>query len=46
MADFVLLWVYLASTPLFGLTATVATYVAAQAFYDRVGRAPWANPAT
>jgi predicted murein hydrolase (TIGR00659 family) len=44
MADFVQLWVYLASTPLFGLTATLATYVAAQAFYDRMERAPWANP--
>ncbi|MGZ5130167.1 MAG: LrgB family protein [Caldimonas sp.] len=44
MPDFVQLWVYLASTPLFGLTATLATYVAAQAAYDRVGRAPWANP--
>jgi predicted murein hydrolase (TIGR00659 family) len=44
MADFVQLWVYLSSTPLFGLTATLATYVGAQAIYDRVGRAPWANP--
>ena len=44
MADFVQLWVYLSSTPLFGLTATIATYVLAQAFYDLVGRAPWANP--
>ena len=44
MADFVQLWVYLASTPLFGLTATLVTYVAAQAAYDRVDRAPWANP--
>jgi predicted murein hydrolase (TIGR00659 family) len=44
MADFVQLWVYLASTPLFGLTATLITYSAAQAFYDRVNRAPWANP--
>jgi len=44
MADFVQLWVYLAATPLFGLTATLATYVAAQAFFDRVDRAPWANP--
>ena len=44
MADFVQLWVYLSSTPLFGLTATIATYVLAQACYDRVGRAPWANP--
>jgi putative effector of murein hydrolase len=44
MADFVQLWVYLSSTPLFGLTATLATYVAVQAMYERVGRAPWANP--
>jgi putative effector of murein hydrolase len=44
VADFVQLWVYLSSTPLFGLTATIATYVLAQALYDRVGRAPWANP--
>jgi predicted murein hydrolase (TIGR00659 family) len=42
--DFVQLWVYLSSTPLFGLTATLLTYAAAQAVYDRVGRAPWANP--
>ena len=44
MTDFVQLWVYLSSTPLFGLTATLVTYVAAQALYDRTGRAPWANP--
>ncbi|WP_280155084.1 LrgB family protein [Piscinibacter sp. XHJ-5] len=44
MTDFVQLWVYLSSTPLFGLTATLVTYVAAQALYDRMGRAPWANP--
>ena len=44
MADFVQLWVYLASTPLFGLTATLVVYVTVQAGYDRVGRAPWANP--
>jgi predicted murein hydrolase (TIGR00659 family) len=44
MADFVQLWVYLSSTPLFGLTATLVTYVCAQALYDRVNRAPWANP--
>ncbi|MGA1288265.1 MAG: LrgB family protein [Rubrivivax sp.] len=44
MADFVELWVYLASTPLFGLTATIATYVLAQAVYERTGQAPWANP--
>jgi predicted murein hydrolase (TIGR00659 family) len=44
MADFVQLWVYLSSTPLFGLTATLVTYVTAQAFYERMRRAPWANP--
>jgi len=44
MTDFVQLWVYLASTPLFGLTATLTVYVAAQAVYERLGRAPWANP--
>lgn len=44
MADFVQLWVYLASTPLFGLTATLVVYVVAQAAYDRLSRAPWANP--
>jgi len=44
MADFVQLWVYLASAPLFGLTATLVTYVVATTIYDRLGRAPWANP--
>jgi putative effector of murein hydrolase len=44
MPDFVQLWVYLSSTPLFGLTSTLATYVLAQAGYERVERAPWANP--
>jgi len=44
MADFVQLWVYLSTTPLFGLTATLVAYVAAQALYARVDRAPWANP--
>ncbi|WP_028999565.1 LrgB family protein [Azohydromonas australica] len=44
MADFVQLWVYMASTPLFGLTATLVTYVSAQALYARLGHAPWANP--
>jgi putative effector of murein hydrolase len=42
--DFVQLWVYLSSTPLFGLTATLVTYVIALAIYERLGRAPWANP--
>jgi putative effector of murein hydrolase len=44
MADFVQLWVYMASTPLFGLTATLVTYVLAQALYVRMGHASWANP--
>ena len=44
MTDFVQLWVYLSATPLFGLTATLVAYVAAQAAYQRSGQAPWANP--
>ncbi|MCA3237000.1 MAG: LrgB family protein [Curvibacter sp.] len=44
MQNFVELWVYLSSTPLFGLTATVAVYVLAHTFYARRGQAPWANP--
>ena len=44
MTEMVQLWVYLASTPLFGLTATLVTYVAAHALYERLGRAPLANP--
>ena len=44
MADFVQLWVYLSSTPLFGLTATLATYVVAQLPTSASARAPWANP--
>ena len=44
MTDFVQLWVYLSSTPLFGLTATLLVYVVAHTFYLRMGQAPWANP--
>jgi putative effector of murein hydrolase len=44
MQDFVQLWVYLSATPLFGLTATIVTYVLAHTLYLRVGQAPWANP--
>jgi len=44
MQDFVQLWVYLSATPLFGLTATLGLYVAAQAVYQRLDHAPWANP--
>jgi len=44
MQSFVELWVYLSTTPLFGLTATIVTYVLAHGLYLRVGQAPWANP--
>ena len=44
MQDFVQLWVYLSATPLFGLTATLVTYVLAHALYRRARQAPWANP--
>ena len=44
MSDFVQLWVYLSSTPLFGLTATICVYVVVHAVHERLGRAPWANP--
>lgn len=44
MPDFVQLWVYLSSAPLFGLTSTLVVYVLAQALYVRSGQAPWANP--
>lgn len=44
MPDFVQLWVYLSSAPLFGLTATLAVYVLAHGVYSRTGQAPWANP--
>jgi hypothetical protein len=43
MPKFVELWVYLSATPLFGLTATLVTYVLAHALYVRVNQAPWAN---
>src|SRR5205823_2944463 len=44
MSDFVQLWVYLSSAPLFGLTATLIVYVMVQAAYERLHHAPWANP--
>ena len=44
MAEVVQLWVHLSSTPLFGLTATLVAFVAANAGCERVQRAPWANP--
>jgi len=44
MHSVVELWVYLAATPLFGLTATLVCYILAQTVYQRLGQAPWANP--
>jgi predicted murein hydrolase (TIGR00659 family) len=44
MSEVVELWVYLAATPLFGLTATLGVYVLASLVYERLDRAPWANP--
>ena len=44
MHSFVELWIYLSASPLFGLTATLVVYLAAQAFYARMAQAPWANP--
>ena len=44
MDEFVQLWVYLSSAPLFGLTSTLVTYVVMQAIYERLDHAPWANP--
>ncbi len=37
-------WVYLAATPLFGLTLTLATYVVADRVSQKSGRHPLANP--
>ncbi len=42
--NFVELWVYLSATPLFGLTATLAVYVAAVSASARLGHPPAANP--
>ncbi len=44
MQNFVELWVYLSATPLFGLTATLAVYVAAQGASQALGHPPLANP--
>jgi putative effector of murein hydrolase len=44
MSSFVELWVYLSATPLFGLTSTLAVYVAASTLYERLAHAPLANP--
>jgi predicted murein hydrolase (TIGR00659 family) len=37
-------WVYLATTPLLWLAATLLAYIAAQALYERLHFTPWANP--
>ena len=44
MPDFVQLWIYLSSTPLFGLTATLVVYLLANAVYEHLGQHPLANP--
>jgi predicted murein hydrolase (TIGR00659 family) len=44
MSEVVQLWVYLASSPLFGLSATLVAYVLAHALFVRLGMPPWANP--
>jgi predicted murein hydrolase (TIGR00659 family) len=38
------IWVYLAATPLFGLTLTLVAYVAADALYQKFDKHPFANP--
>lgn len=42
--DFAHLWVYLAASPLMGLTATLAAYQAALWLYEKCGRTPLLNP--
>lgn len=44
MADFVELWTYLSTTPLFGLTATLLVYVLCTAIYQYSDQSPWLNP--
>jgi predicted murein hydrolase (TIGR00659 family) len=44
MSDFVELWVYLSSTPLFGLTATLVVYVFWFSLYVSAGQNPLLNP--
>jgi predicted murein hydrolase (TIGR00659 family) len=38
------IWVYLAATPLFGLTLTLVAYVIADEIYQRTNKQPLANP--
>ncbi len=44
MTDFVELWTYLATTPLFGLTATLVVYLFFTTIYQSSGQSPWLNP--
>ena len=44
MRDVVTLWVYLRTSPLLWLTATLAAYLAADTLQRRLGRHPLANP--
>jgi predicted murein hydrolase (TIGR00659 family) len=44
MSSLSTLWQSLTATPLFGLTATLLVYVAAQTLHSRAAQAPWANP--
>lgn len=44
MDDVITLWVYLRTSPLLWLTATLAAYVAADQVQRRLGRHPLANP--
>ncbi|HEY0201159.1 MAG TPA: LrgB family protein [Burkholderiaceae bacterium] len=44
MPHFATVWFQLAATPLLSLTATLAVYLLAHAFYTRCHFAPWANP--
>lgn len=44
MSDFVELWTYLSTTPLFGLTATLALYLLTSALYRHLNQHPLANP--
>ena len=44
MADFIELWTYLSTTPLFGLTATLLVYVLCTSVYQYSEQSPWLNP--
>jgi predicted murein hydrolase (TIGR00659 family) len=38
------IWVYLSTSPLVWLSATIMAYLAAQALFERLHHTPWANP--